>query len=75
MNQDELDKLFDRYLADPTTGSNIVDLELRKIVAGLGKSVLLLNKSSTRLARVNIGLAVVMVLAGIAQVIVAILRR
>jgi len=75
VNQDELDKLFDRYLADPTTGSNIVDLELRKIVAGLGKSVLLLNKSSTRLARVNIGLAVVMVLAGIAQVIVAILRR
>lgn len=75
MNEKELEALFNRHIADPTSGSNIVDLELRKIVAALGKSVLMLNRSSTRLARVNISLAVVMVVVGIVQIVEVFLRR
>jgi hypothetical protein len=75
MDEKSLEALFDKHLADPTGGSNVVDLELRKVVAALGKSVLALNKSSTRLAVVNISLAGVMAAAGVVQVLLFIFRR
>ena len=75
MDQKELENRFERYLADPTSGSNIVDLELRKIVAMLGLSVLKLDsdvekldRTSTFLAWVNIGVGVIVVFIGVLQV-------
>ena len=76
MDQEDLEKRFELYLADPTSGSNIVDLELRKIVAMLGLSVLKLDvdvkkldRTSTFLARVNIGGGGVVVAIGVIQVV------
>jgi hypothetical protein len=76
MDQEDLEKRFELYLADPTSGSNIVDLELRKIVAMLGLSVLKLDvdvkkldRTSTFLARVNIGVGGVVVAIGVIQVV------
>ena len=76
MDQEDLEKRFELYLADPTSGSNIVDLELRKIVAMLGLSVLKLDvdvkkldRTSTFLARVNIGVGGVVVAIGVIQVL------
>lgn len=72
----EIEALFDRYLADTTTESNIVDLELRRIVAGLGKSTLKLDsnvekleRTSTFLAWVNIGVGAIVVVIGVIQVV------
>jgi hypothetical protein len=55
-------------LADPTEGSNVHDFALRKAVAALGKAVMRLDKSSTLLWRVNIGLTVVVLFVGLVQV-------
>jgi hypothetical protein len=69
MASDSLDKLFDDILADRTEGSNVHDFALRRAVAGLGKSVRQLDASSSRLAKVNIALTVVILIVGIVQVV------
>lgn len=76
MQPKEMQERFEVYLNDPTSGSNIVDLELRKIVSLLGMSVLKLDDSSTKLARVNIRLtkanvffSIVLIFIGLIQII------
>lgn len=56
------------YLKDSTGGSNVVDLELRKIVALLGISIVRRDATSSRLSKVNIALTVVILLVGIVQI-------
>lgn len=70
MDTADMKSRFERVIADPTSGSNVVDLELRKIVSILGLSVLKLDASSTFLAWVNIGLGVIVILIGILQVVI-----
>jgi hypothetical protein len=66
--KDDLERRFDEVLADLTTGSNVQDFELRRTVAALGKAVLRLDRSSTRLWIINIILTVVMLSVAIIQV-------
>ena len=66
--KDDLERRFDEVLADLTTGSNVHDFELRRTVAALGKAVLRLDRSSTRLWIINIILTVVMLSVAIIQV-------
>ncbi len=56
---DDLEKRFDEVLADVTTGSNVHDFELRRTVAALGKAILRLDRSSSRLWMINLALTVV----------------
>jgi hypothetical protein len=67
MNKNDLEQRFDAILADKTTGSNVHDFELRRAVAALGKAVLRLDASSSRLATVNIVLTVVLLAVGVFQ--------
>ncbi len=66
--KDDLERRFDEVLADLTTGSNVHDFEMRRTVAALGKAVLRLDRSSTRLWIINIILTVVMLSVAIIQV-------
>jgi hypothetical protein len=66
--QDDLERRFDEVLADLTTGSNVHDFELRRTVAALGKAVLRLDRSSTRLWIINIILTVVILGIAVVQV-------
>ncbi|MCU1302619.1 MAG: hypothetical protein JWQ87_2903 [Candidatus Sulfotelmatobacter sp.] len=68
MATDDLGRRFDEILADKTEGSNIHDFALRRAVASLGKSVIRLDASSTRLWRVNIALTAVMLFLALIQV-------
>jgi len=75
MDHAEMEKRFSGYIADPSFGSNIVDLELRKVVAILGLAVIELDKTSSALAKTNVKLATtytwltaVLVLVGIIQI-------
>ena len=74
MDSEEMEKKFNEYLANPTSGSNIIDLELRKIASMLGLGVLRLDASSTRLARVNIRLTVANVFFSFALLAVGVIQ-
>lgn len=67
--QDDLERRFDEVLADLTMGSNVHDFELRRTVAALGKAVLRLDRSSTRLWIINIILTVVILGIAVVQVL------
>jgi hypothetical protein len=70
---DDLEKRFDEVLADLTTGSNVHDFELRRTVAALGKAVLRLDRSSSRLWMINLALTVVIL--GVAVIQVCLMMR
>jgi|GraSoiStandDraft_54_1057290.scaffolds.fasta_scaffold395349_2 hypothetical protein len=65
---DDLEKRFDEVLADRTTGSNVHDFELRRAVAALGKAVLRLDRSSSRLWVINLALTMVILVLTVVQV-------
>jgi len=65
---DDLEKRFDEVLADRTTGSNVHDFELRRAVAALGKAVLRLDRSSSRLWMINLALTMVILVLTVVQV-------
>ncbi|MBZ5719201.1 MAG: hypothetical protein LAO03_02365 [Acidobacteriia bacterium] len=67
MEKAELQRRFEEVLADTTEGSGTHDYPLRRTVAALGLSVLKLDTSSALLARVNIGIGVILVLIGALQ--------
>ena len=73
--KDDLERRFDDVLADLTTGSNVHDFELRRAVAALGKAVLRLDRSSTRLWIINIILTVVILGVAVLQVCLMIKGR
>ena len=70
MGKEELDREFDRLTA--TTGasqSNFGDVGMTKAIAFLGKAVLRLDRTSTRLAIVNIVLTAVILIVGLIQIV------
>jgi hypothetical protein len=76
-DENELETEFERLISENKGASqaNYGDQRTTKAIGYLGMSILRLDKTSTRLTRINIGLGVVMALAGVAQVLVAICRR
>ena len=71
---DELERGFDEILKGKpdlyqTAGSTTLNMNVARAVSLLGKAVIRLDATSSRLARVNIVLTVVVVLIGIVQVV------
>jgi hypothetical protein len=66
-NKDELEGNFDALLK-PTGGGANFGADPTKPIALLGKAIIRLDKTSARLAWVNIGLGVAILLAALVQI-------
>jgi hypothetical protein len=76
--RDELRIELERLLADPTKFLDTVHLpgyQAAKVTGVLVRSVLLLDRSSEWLAKVNIGLAGVLVVIGLLQICLVVRGR
>jgi hypothetical protein len=72
---DDLQKQFEGLIKLPGIVSRSVDTRVPHAIGALGLAVLRLDKTSSRLGKINIWLAAAMVLMGALQVIAAVLKH
>ena len=71
---DDLEREFDAIINDPKpetfqTGQGILDMRVNRVLALLGKAVVRLDRTSGRLAMVNIALTITLAVIGVIQIV------
>ncbi len=73
MGKEDLDREFDRFTVGEGGGqSNYGDARTTKAIGFLGKAVVRLDRTSSRLAIVNIVLTTVILIVGVIQIVLMI---